>query len=86
MLSGYSTDNMTTLVLADSQGKYFDNLPEKHHILTLFHSGDKKGDLFPKYKDVIPFFDCIIIQIGSNNSRDDKVTISTSMQHLSEEI
>ena len=77
---------MTTLVLADSQGKYFDNLLEEHHILTLFHSGDKIEDLFPKYKDVIPSFDLIIIQIGSNNSLDNEVIILTEMQCLYDDI
>ena len=68
---------MDRLVLAGSQGKYFDNLLEEHHILTLFDSGDKIEDLLPQYRDVIPAFNFIIIQIGSNNSQDDEVTILT---------
>ena len=77
---------MSTLLLADSQGKYFDQFLEEHHILTLFHSGDKVEDLFPKYSDVIPSFDQIIIQIGSNNSLDPDTTILNKMQQLYEEI
>ena len=42
------------ILYADSQGRYFDYLRKDHHILTLLHSGDNVGDLFPKYKDVIP--------------------------------
>ena len=86
MLSRHCTDNMASLVLADSQGKYFDNILEEHHILTLFNSGDKIEDLLPKYRDVIPSFKFIIIQIGSNNSQDDEVTILTKMKQLFEEI
>ena len=76
---------MASLVLADSQGKYFDNLLEEPHILTLFNSGDKIEDLLPKYRDAIPSFNFIIIQIGSYNSQDDEVTILTKMQQLFEE-
>ena len=65
---------MSTSLLADSQGKYFDQFLEECHILTLFHSGDKVEDLFPKYSDVIPSFDQIIIQIGSQNSLDPGTT------------
>ena len=56
-----------TLVLADIQGKYFDDYIGEHHILSLFNSGDKIEDLFQKYQDKIPSFDLMIIQIGSNN-------------------
>ena len=77
---------MSTLVLADSQGKYFENILEEQHILTLFNSGDKREDLFPKYTDVVPSFNLIIIQIGSNNSLDNEVTILTKMQQLYEDI
>ena len=61
----HTSENMTTLVLADSQGKYFGDHLEDHHILTLFSSGDKIEDLFEKYQDIIPSFDLIIIQIGN---------------------
>ena len=61
MLSRHWTDSMASLALADSQGKYFDSLLEEHHILTLFNSGDKIEDLLPKYRDVIPSFNFIII-------------------------
>ena len=77
---------MSTSLLADSQGKYFDQFLEECHILTLFHSGNKVEDLFPKYSDVIPSFDQIIIQIGSNNSLDPETTILNKMQQLYEEI
>ena len=80
LLSKHLTDNMTTLLLADSQEIYFDNLLEEHHILTLFNSGDKIEDLLPKYMEIIPSFNHIIHQIGNNNSRDNKVTILTKMQ------
>ena len=43
-----TTDNMTTLLLADSQGKYFEDHLEEHHILTLFNFGDRI-DILPKY-------------------------------------
>ena len=87
MPSKHSTDNMTTLVLADSQGKYFDNLLEEHNILTLFNSGDKIEDLLPKYGNLIPAFSLVIIQIGSNNCpRDDEATIMNKLQVLFEEI
>ena len=58
---------MTTLVLADSQGKYFEVHLEEHHILSLFNSGNKVEDLFLKYQDVIPSFNNIIIQIGEEH-------------------
>ena len=77
---------MTNWLLADSQGKYFDNLLEEHHILTLFNSGDKIEDLLPKHMEVIPSFNLIILQIGNNNSRDNEVTILTKMQQLYEGI
>ena len=79
MFSRHSTYNLITLVLADSQRKYFDTLLEEHCKLTLFHSGDKIEDLFPKYKDMIPSFDCIIVLIRNNYSRDDEVIIMTKM-------
>ena len=77
---------MASLILADSQGKYFENLLEEHHIFTLFNSGDKIEDLLQKYRDVIPSFNFIIIHIGSNNSQDDGVKILTKMQQLFEAI
>ena len=86
MLSMHWTDNMSSLILADSQGKYFDNLLEEHHIFTLFHCGGKIEDLLQKYRDVIASFNFIIIQVVSNNSQDDGVTILTKMQQLFEEI
>ena len=42
----HTTDNVTSLFLADSQGKYFKDHLEEHHILTLFISGDKIEDIF----------------------------------------
>ena len=38
MLSRHSTDSMTTLLLADFQGIFFDNLIEEHHILTSLYA------------------------------------------------
>ena len=58
---------MTTLVLADSQGKYFKDHLEEHNILTLFNFGDRIEDIFPKYGNLLPSFKLVIIQIGSNN-------------------
>ena len=43
--------------------------------MTLFNSLDKIEDLLPKYRDMIPSFNFILIQIGSNNSQDDEVII-----------
>ena len=54
--------------------------------MTLFNSGDKIEDLLPKYMEVIPSFNLIILQIGNNNSRDNEVTILTKMQQLYEGI
>ena len=81
------TDNMTTLVIADSQGKYFEDHLEEHHILSLFNSSDKIEDL-SKYSDLFPSFNTIIIQIGSNNCliKEDATIILTKMQQLYEEI
>ena len=59
----------------------------EHHTLSLFNSGDKIGDLLPKYKYIIPSFNLIIIQIGSNNClRKNEAVIPTKKQHLFEEI
>ena len=48
ILSRHSSDIMSTLVLSDSQGKYFGNLLEKHHTLRLFSSEEKDQGPFPK--------------------------------------
>ena len=78
---------MTTLVIADSQGKYFEDHLEEHHILSLFNSGDKIEDL-SKYSDLFPSFNTITIQIGSNNCliKEDTAIILTKMQQLYEAI
>ena len=90
MYSMHTTDNMTisTSVIADGQGKYFEDHPEEHQILSVFNSGDRIEDLLPKYQDFFPSFDLIIIQIGSNNCStwDNEISILTKMQHLYEEI
>ena len=52
IVSRHSSDNISTLVLTDSQGKFFDNLLRVPHP-DLFNTGDNKEDLFPKYRDVI---------------------------------
>ena len=78
---------MTTLVLADSQGKYFKDHLEEHNILTLFNLGDRIEDIFPKYGNLLPSFKLVIIQNGSNNCpKDDETAVSEKMQHLFEEI
>ena len=83
----HTTDNMTTLVLADSQGKYFKDHLEEHNILILFNSGDRIEDVFPKYGNLLPSFKLVIIQIGSNNCpKDDETAVLEKMQHLFEEI
>ena len=48
------SDNMTAMVLADRQGKYFEDHLEENHILSLFNSGHKIEDLLPMYADCIP--------------------------------
>ena len=78
---------MTTLVLADSQGKYFQDHLEDHNILTLFNSRDRIEDIFAKYGNLLPPFKLVIIQIGSNNClKDDETAVLEQMQHLFEEI
>ena len=74
----------STSVIADSQRKYFEDHLQEHHILSLFNYWDKIEDLLPKYQDLFPSFDLIIIQIGSNNcsSWDNETSILTKMQHL----
>ena len=78
---------MATLVIADSQGNYFEDHLEEYHILSLFNSGDKIEDL-SKYSDLFPSFNTIIIQIGSNNCliKKDAAIILTKMQQLYEKI
>ena len=84
----HTIDNVTTLVFADRQGKYFNGHFEKHRILSLLNSGDKIEDLFPKYQDNILSFAIIIILTWSNNcsSWNKKGTMLTKMQQLFEEI
>ena len=67
--------DLRTVVLVDSQGKYFEQHLEEHNILTLFHSGDRIKDLH-KYSDIIGFFKIFIIKIGSNDTcKDDTSTM-----------
>ena len=86
MYSIHTTDNMTrsTSVIPDIQGKYFEDHLEEHHILSLFNSGVKIGDLLPKYQDLFPAIDLIVIQIGSNNCStwDNETSILTKIQHF----
>ena len=85
MLSN-TIDHQSAVVIADSQGKYFDQYLEDHKILTSFNSDDKIEDLH-NYLDIIPSFRTVIIQIGSNNTpRDDISTILMKMQLLYREI
>ena len=37
--------DLNAVVLADSQGKYFEQYLEEHNVLILFHSGDRLKDL-----------------------------------------
>ena len=79
-------DQQSAVVLADNQGKYFDQSLEDHKILTLFNSGDKIKDLH-KNLDIIQSFRTVIIHIGNNNNpKDDVSTILIKMQHLYGEI
>ena len=55
------------VVLADSQGKYFDQYLEEDGILTVFNCGDRIKDL-QKYMDIVHSFRIVIIQIESNDT------------------
>ena len=71
--------DLSAVVLADSQGKYFDQYVEEHNILTLFHSGDRIKDLLKK-GNITGCFKIVIIQIRSKDTcNDDTSTMLHNM-------